>query len=163
MDQTRQDAERSAGREPWRADRPQAGRPAGSRWDARPDIRVSDAERDAVVAELGEHFGQGRLDQAEFDERVTTALSARTGRDLGTLLADLPSTREEFTAPRPAVPLRRPLFLIPLLAAAILIAGAAAGDWHHGWEPWPLWWLIPIIVVLRLGWWRRNGWGRRWQ
>jgi Domain of unknown function (DUF1707) len=35
-----------------------------------PDLRVSDAERDAVVTELGEHFQQGRLDQAECDERL---------------------------------------------------------------------------------------------
>jgi hypothetical protein len=62
---------------------------------------VSDAERDAVVTELGEHFGQGRLDQAEFDERVTRALSARTGRDIGGLLADLPPVREESSVPQP--------------------------------------------------------------
>jgi len=133
-----------------------------ARWEASPDLRVSDAERDAVVTELGEHFQQGRLDQAEFDQRVTAALSGRTGRDLSSVLADLPPTREEFTTPQPVRPLPRAFLLIPL-AAAILIAGAAAGGWHRGWEPWPLWWLVPIIVVLRFGWWRRNWWGRRWQ
>ena len=44
---------------------PTPGRPG------RTGLRVSDAERDAVVTELGEHFQQGRLDHAEFDERVT--------------------------------------------------------------------------------------------
>jgi hypothetical protein len=162
MDETRQGAARTAGRRPWRACWPQAGQPAASRWDAHPDQRVSDAERDAVVTELGEHLRQGRLDQAEFEERVTTALSARTGRDLSKLLADLPPAREGSTVPQPAAPLPRSLLLIPLLAAAILIVCAAAGGWHHGWEPWPLLWLVPILV-LRLCWWRRSVRRRWWQ
>jgi hypothetical protein len=162
MDETRQDEARAAARWPWPAGGPQAGQPGGSRWDARPDLRVSDAERDEVVTELGEHFGQGRLDQAEFDERVSKALSARTGRDLGGLLADLPPARAESSTPQPRAQSPRPLILVPLLAAAILIAGAAAGGWHHGWVPWPLLWLLPIIVM-RFGWWRRNWRGRQWQ
>jgi hypothetical protein len=161
MDETRQDAARAAARRPWPAG-PQAGQPGGSRWDARPDLRVSDAERDAVVTELGEHFGQGRLDQAEFDERVSKALSARTGRDLGGLLADLPSARAESGTPQPGAQLPRTLIVVPLLAAVILAAAVAAGGWHHGWMPWPLFWLLPI-VVLRFGWWRRNWRRRQWQ
>jgi len=129
---------------------------------AHPDLRVSDAERDAVATELGEHFQQGRLDQAEFDERVTKALSARTGRDLSGLLADLPPIRQESSDPQPAARFPRSLIAVPLLAAVILIASIAAGGWHHGWVPWPLWWLVPIMV-LRFGWWRRNWRRRQWQ
>jgi len=33
------------------------------------------------VTELAEYFQEGRLDQTEFDERATQALTARTGRD----------------------------------------------------------------------------------
>jgi len=116
---------------------------------------VSDAERDAVVTELGEHFGQGRLDQTEFDERVTKALSARTRRDLGGLLADLPQAREESSPPQPGMRLPGPLTLVPLLAAAFLIAGAASGRGVL----WPLWRLLPIMA-LRSGW-RRRDWRRR--
>ena len=130
----------------------------GTRRPARPDLRVSDAERDAVVTELGEHFQQGRLDQVEFDERVTQALAARTESDLSALLADLPPTREA-PAPQPRTWAPRLPFLVPLLFAAILIAGSAAGGRHGGWALWPLWWLVPVIV-LRLAWWRR-GWQRR--
>ena len=54
------------------------------------DIRVSDAERDQAVAELGEHFQAGRLTQDEFDDRSGRALQARTGRDLTGLFTDLP-------------------------------------------------------------------------
>ena len=162
MNETRQDAARAAARRPWRADSPQAGRPAGSRWGAHPDLRVSDADRDAVVTELGEHFGQGRLDQAEFDERVAKALSARTSRDLDGLLADLPPTREDSTVPQPGARLPGTLILVPLLVAAMLIAGIAAGGAHHLWVAWPLWWLVPVMV-LRFSWWRRGWRGRQWQ
>ena len=125
-------------------------------------LRVSDADRDAVVTELGEHFGQGRLDQAEFDERLTQALAARTEGDLDGLLADLPSARPVVGAPRRQPPRtwpgRLPLIL-PLLVAVILISTFAAGGWRHGGVPWPLWWLLPIMI-LRLAWWR-GAWRRR--
>lgn len=160
-----QDATRAAAGRPWRADEPGAASPpGGARRDTRSDLRVSDAERDAVVTELGKHFQEGRLDRAEFDERVTQALTARTRRDLGGLLADLPPAREAPSAPQPRA-WRSPhlAVLVPLLFTAILIAGFAAGGWHHrwdgGWVLWPLWWLLPIMV-LRFGWWRR-GWRRR--
>ena len=130
----------------------------GTRRPARPDLRASDAERDAVVTELGEHFQQGRLDQVEFDERVTQALAARTESDLRALLADLPPTREA-PAPQPRTWAPRLPFLVPLLFAGILIAGSAAGGRHGGWALWPLWWLVPVIV-LRFAWWR-HGWQRR--
>ena len=45
-------------------------------------LRVSDAERQAVTDRLAEHFGDGRLDQAEFDERVGRAMNAKTRADL---------------------------------------------------------------------------------
>ena len=52
-------------------------------------MRVSDAERDAVAAELSEHLKDGRLQVTEFDERVGQAIGARTRGDLDRLLADL--------------------------------------------------------------------------
>jgi hypothetical protein len=121
---------------------------------------VSDAERDAVVAELGEHFQAGRLDQEEFGERMARALRSRTGRDLNVLLNDLPPLRETVTPPSRRS--RRPVYLpvlIPLLFAGFLIAGVVGGDGpHHGEGPWvlfPLFWLV-AIAVLRFGWWRRS-------
>jgi GntR family transcriptional regulator len=55
-------------------------------------LRVSDAEREAVSGRLAEHFTAGRLDQAEFDDRVGRAMSAKTRGDLRGLLADLSET-----------------------------------------------------------------------
>jgi hypothetical protein len=121
---------------------------------------VSDAERDTVVTELSEHFRDGRLDQPEFDQRVTQALAARTGRDLGKLLADLPPAQEAPSTPRPPAWRPRLPVLLPVLLAVILVAGFTVGGWDHrgdgGWVPWPLLWLL-AIMVLRFGWWRR-GW-----
>jgi GntR family transcriptional regulator len=55
-------------------------------------LRVSDAERDAVAGRLAEHFAAGRLDQAEFDDRVRRAMSGKTRGDLRALFADLSET-----------------------------------------------------------------------
>ena len=55
-------------------------------------LRVSDAEREAVSGRLAEHFAAGRLDQAEFDDRVGRAMGAKTRGDLRGLLADLSET-----------------------------------------------------------------------
>jgi hypothetical protein len=126
-----------------------------------PDLRVSDAERDAVVTELSEHLQAGRLDQEEFGERMAKALSSRTERDLSALLKDLPPLRE--TVNRPSWPGRPPFFpfaLIPLLIAAFAIAGTVGGFGgpHHPDGPWvvfPLFWLV-AIAVFRFGWWRRR-------
>ncbi|HYV79812.1 MAG TPA: DUF1707 domain-containing protein, partial [Streptosporangiaceae bacterium] len=43
-----------------------------------PQMRASDADRDAVVAALSEHFQTGRLTREELDERTGRALTART-------------------------------------------------------------------------------------
>ena len=152
-----------------RKDRTQSWGAGESSQAGRSGLLVSDAERDSVVTELGEHFQAGRLERAEFDERVTQALTARTGHDLDVLLADLPRAHDVPSAPladqrHPRLRSLAPV-LVPLLVVAVLIAGSAAGGGHHrwagGWAPWPLLWLIPLIAW-RFGWWRR-GWRRQWR
>jgi Domain of unknown function (DUF1707) len=54
------------------------------------NIRVSDADRNAVAEQLGVHYADGRLDQAEFDERINRTMSAKTRGDLAGLFDDLP-------------------------------------------------------------------------
>jgi Domain of unknown function (DUF1707) len=56
------------------------------------NMRVSDAERQAVADRLAVHYGDGRLDQAELDDRVSRAMSAKTRADLSGLLDDLPES-----------------------------------------------------------------------
>jgi hypothetical protein len=133
-------------------------------------LRVSDADRDAVVTELGEHFQAGRLDAAELDDRTGRALRARTGGDLDEVLADLPRTPRASGEPRAAARWRPPLvpLLVAVLVAAALTMGAVSGGWHHHWAAagifwWPLWWLIPVMA-LRLLWARRRvGGSRPWR
>ncbi|MFF0308277.1 DUF1707 domain-containing protein [Streptosporangium sp. NPDC004379] len=54
------------------------------------DLRIGDAERDAAVSALREHYARGRLTLEEFGERVDLVLAARTGRELSRAGADLP-------------------------------------------------------------------------
>jgi hypothetical protein len=112
---------------------------------------VSDAERDAVAAELADHLKDGRLQADEFDERVGQAVNARTRGDLDRLLTDLPRPAPE----QPPAPRRRPGPPFPLVAIVIFVAGmtviggigrAAAADGHPVWAIWWLWWLIPIAI-----------------
>lgn len=130
------------------------------------NLRVSDADRDQAAAELGEHYQAGRLDQEEFDERLTAALRARTRGELDQLLDDLPSARR----PDPPLPsghaaasagsgFRPWMPLVPL----VLVIGVLAATSHvhrGGPGPWPLlwlWWVIVPAVIFRL---RRGRAGR---
>jgi hypothetical protein len=110
-----------------------------------PDLRVSQAERDEVVTVLAGHFADGRLTVEEYEERVETALAARTGRDLEPLLEDLPApdprpvpTRTH-RRPEPTS-MRHPVIPARLLAvAAVVVLAIATG-------PWALWLLWPALL-----------------
>jgi hypothetical protein len=82
------------------------------------DFRVSDADRDRAISELGVAFRSGRVTADEYDERSAQALAARTGTELTTLLADLPVEYAP-AARTPDVDRAR-------LAMASRVAGAAA-------------------------------------
>ena len=106
-------------------------------------LRVSDAERQAVTDRLAEHFADGRLDQAEFDDRVGRAMSAKTRADLSGLFSDLPETGA------PAVhegPRRRHGHPILLLVLLVIVASAAAHAlW---WTAVPVLWLGVLVVAV---------------
>lgn len=55
-------------------------------------VRVSDAEREAVVERLNTATSEGRLTLEEFGERAAEAYCARTRGELDKLVADLPSS-----------------------------------------------------------------------
>ena len=54
------------------------------------DLRASDAERADVADRLSRHYQDGRLDQAEFNERLDRAMNAKTRADFNGLFHDLP-------------------------------------------------------------------------
>jgi hypothetical protein len=69
---------------------------AGSSSGASPELpgdarmRASDAERERVAEALREAVAEGRLDMAEFEERLDAAYRARTHAQLEPLVRDLP-------------------------------------------------------------------------
>jgi hypothetical protein len=62
---------------------------------ARLAVRASDAEREQTVAVLQRSFADGRLTQAELEERAGAAYAARTRAQLRDLTADLPATEQQ--------------------------------------------------------------------
>src|SRR3954453_11105042 len=66
----------------------------------RADLRVSDADRQAVIEDLQRHTGDGRLTLDEFEDRVDEVLQARTQADLDAATRELPSLRPEPARPR---------------------------------------------------------------
>jgi hypothetical protein len=121
-------------------------------------LRVSDVERNAVAERLSAHYADGRLDQAEFDERVSKTMSAKTRGDLAGLFDDLPDPEEPAGASSgsrgpggPAIPYRphrRGGLLRPLLLAVIVLVVASIA-WHAAtsffYIPW-----FPIAVILAI-------------
>ena len=74
-------------------------------------VRASDAEREQTVALLRRNFADGRLTQAELEERAGAAYAARTRDQLRDLTADLPAQEQ---TPRSGRSLDRRLLYILL-------------------------------------------------
>jgi hypothetical protein len=90
------------------------------RPEPRPDLRLSDAERDEAIVRLSEHYAAGRLDKDEFDERSDAVWTARTRGDLAPVFADLAPPPREYHRTR--------------------------GLWgRRGWFPLPF---VPVLFVL---------------
>jgi hypothetical protein len=130
-----------------------------------PQMKASDADRDAVVSALSENYQAGRLTSEELEERTGRALSARTFGELQSLTADLPGPvqPDPQPGPVPAMPgetarygrsvRRLPLVIAVLVVIAVARVGLSLGTGHSG-----VWLLIPIaLVALRLGMLRRGG------
>jgi hypothetical protein len=108
-------------------------------------LRVSDADRQAVIERLRSHTAEGRLTLEEFEERVEEALLARTGGDLQVVLRDLPSSPVPFARNVPH------WLLNPFVIAGAVIAvvSLAAGNLVL----WPL--LVAVGLCVFGGWHRR--------
>ena len=93
--------------------------PDRTRYDY--NLRIGDAERDAAMAQLREHFVAGRLTFDELTDRIDAALTAKTQRQIDGVMADLPRpprvTRAEAEVPVPAPDAGRFLVFAMLLFA----------------------------------------------
>jgi uncharacterized protein DUF1707 len=105
-------------------------------------LRASDADRDAVTERLREAAAEGRLESDELEERVGSALRARTYGELARLVADLPGP--------PDAPWRRPggrtravarsaLMGAGLLAAVTVVLAVIA--------------VVAVLVLATAAWW----------
>lgn len=115
-------------------------------------MKASDADRDAVLSDLGEHFQAGRLDAEEFEDRSGRALAARTWGELRDLLQDLPVGPRVPATATPGVPPQRSLgrtVLVPVAVLAVIGIAVAmsAGHAHARWGV--LWLLFPILLIAR--------------
>ncbi len=86
---------------------------------AGPAVRASDAEREQTVALLQRNFADGRLTQAELEERASAAYEARTRAQLRDLTADLPAAQT--MPPQPG------MVLDPRLLCILLCVSPPAG------------------------------------
>ncbi|HZD72809.1 MAG TPA: DUF1707 domain-containing protein [Actinomycetota bacterium] len=111
--------------------------------DQRPELRVSDADRERAVKLLERHHVDGRLTWEEFSERMEAAYQARTREDLRRTLADLPPLDEpRAPAERPprsrrdwASVLSPPVVVAGLIALAVLLWAFSGGPYHRGFFP----------------------------
>ena len=109
-------------------------------------LRASDADRDAVADRLRRAAIEGRLDPDELDERLDTALRAKTYGELDRLVADLPGMPATPLRPRPqrkpavgtafAIALRIGFVLAVVVAVAVAVAATVA------------WWMLIALIWL---------------
>lgn len=124
--------------------------------DIAPGTRASDAERAAVVAQLGTHLADGRLDLGEYDARVARVYGTTAREDLALVLSDLPPA----PVPGKPEPRRGRFAALPLwqriefaswagVSVLVLVIWAAVslgvGEFTYF---WPVWVIGPWGAVL---------------
>jgi hypothetical protein len=102
-----------------------------------PDLRASDADREATAERLRVAAAEGRLDHEELEERLNLAYSAKLCSELGLLTADVTPA-----APAAAPPAAAPSFVrsVPRtnpFAIASLVVGIV----------W-MWWIGSVLAIV---------------
>lgn len=117
-----------------------------------PNLRAADADRERIAERLRTSHTEGRLDMAEFQERLEHCYEAKTIGELDELVTDLP--REDADAERRSLGALAPwrwgiVALVPILVALFVISAATG---HHVFWLW-----IPLLFLFwRMSWWRRR-------
>jgi Domain of unknown function (DUF1707) len=61
------------------------------------NVRIGDADREAIAAQLREHYADGRITLDELNERLDQTFAAKTRADLNVVMRDLPHVARPFT------------------------------------------------------------------
>jgi hypothetical protein len=131
-------------------------------------IRASDRDRDRTADLLREHHAAGRLDPAEFNERLDKAFAARTLEELDQLTADLPAI-DLYPLPTASLPRNR-IVNRDLPAASVFSQGSGPGSglgsgqiriwrgsgrlapgWLVAWASWSVITLLSLIAWVLSG------------
>ncbi|GGC53860.1 DUF1707 domain-containing protein [Hoyosella rhizosphaerae] len=126
--------------------------------DITPSPRASTADREHVLALLGKHMNDGRIDIAEYDERTAHVYAAQAVDEVNRVLADLPPLDAHQHQPKITPPPRRrttPLWLRAELQTWISVGAFCIALWlaislaSGGLTyPWPVWVIGPWGAVL---------------
>jgi hypothetical protein len=138
-----------------------------------PNLRASDADREAVAQQLRDHYAAGRITLDEFDERTTTTYAAKTFGDLDGLLVDLPAAE---LVPAPAAHVPAPAraeqaarvdrfrsavapfssWIVVAVVMNMIWLGSnntpGAGGKDHSTPYWPIWVIGPWGVMMVMRW-----------
>jgi Domain of unknown function (DUF4190)/Domain of unknown function (DUF1707) len=102
-----------------------------------PDLRASDADREAAGQRLRTAALEGRLDPAELDERMSAAYAARWCSELAALTADVTPA----PVPPPAAPARPTFVRAQAPTNGFAIASLVLGLF------W-MWWIGSVLAVV---------------
>lgn len=121
-----------------------------------PNLRASDADREATADRLRKHHTDGRIDAEEFQERLDKCFAAKTVGELADLTRDLPGdpARRRSGTGFGLLGSLRMIPILPIILAIVaihLIVGVFSG----------LWILIPLFFVARCLFFGRGFRGRR--
>jgi len=117
--------------------------------DLAPQVKASDADRDAALASLSEHFQAGRLTSAELEERTGLALGARTFGELRRLMADLPA---ESLSPSRAAPAgaqnwyRAQVPIVTVVTACVIAVIVVIATIGH--QLVHTWWILFVALLI---------------
>lgn len=121
-----------------------------------PGTRASDAERNAIVSQLGTHLADGRIDLAEYDQRVAQVYATTTRDQLDVVLSDLPKLSKQQTAAAerkaaPRIPIWQRIEAGSWAGASLIVlvvwglVSLSAGELTYF---WPMWVIGPWGAVL---------------
>jgi hypothetical protein len=118
-------------------------------------LRAADSDREAVTERLRRAGAEGRLEPDELEDRLHTALRARTYGELDLVLSDLPASRAWDTrrlavgmpAPRTILAVATRLCVALVVLSLVLVDAALTVAW------WLVWALMRAhgYAVARLG------------